>query len=129
MGDREDFPLSLAFAEAALPVWDQAHPQDIRPWLGIVAARAWLQNPTEATSRAAVDDGAAVGRAIDEAAQGDIRATWTGACTAARAAEKAALWTDVFAGEAGVKETTILRASAREVASTPLELFVTAELH
>ena len=100
-GGRESFLVALICAEAALPVWELAHPEDKRPRLATEAARAWLKDPTVGAVWDAID----AGRAAGEAADGPR-----------------------CAANAGVMEPVLLRAFAREVAGTPLERFVTAEL-
>ena len=134
-GAREHFLIALVCAEAALPSWEQAHPNDKRPQLATTAARAWLQNPTDATSKAANIASAAAGEAADET---DDMATAAAACAAswaawaAQADTGAATWAAGYAtrvaARAGATEPEILRAFAREVAGTPLEPLITAEL-
>ena len=141
-GGRESFLVALICAEAALPVWELAHPEDKRPQLATEAARAWLQDPTDATSRGAFVASVAAGEAADETDDAAVCAAACAASWAARAATWPAViaadaveetphsfdWTPHFAAWAGVNEPVMLRAFAHEVAGTPLEPLITAEL-
>lgn len=142
---REDVLYALACAEAALPVFERADPNDKRPWLAIEAARKWLQNPTAENIRAAViasgeawaagmPSGMTAAIALDTGgAYAAALAASHAASTASKAGEatytvdSAAYWATIFACEAGVSEPDILRAFARQVAGTPLAPIVTAE--
>jgi hypothetical protein len=148
---REDVLFSVACAEAALPVFEQAHPNDKRPRLAIEAARKWLQNPTDqnicaaviASSAAAWAAGMRSGTAAivldhrESDAAAAVAASFAAsyAVSAASHAREAIYIADgiaanlavCYAGEAGVSEPEILRAFAREVAGTPLAPIVTAE--
>ena len=142
---REDVLFSLACAEAALPVFEKADPNDKRPRLAIEAARKLLQNPTEQNIRAAdIASGAAWAAGLPSGQTAAIAQDHGGAYAAALAASHAAAtasnagevthtadsaveWAAIFACEAGVSEPEILRAFAREVAGTPLAPIVTAE--
>ena len=45
--------IAVACAEHVLPVFERAYPQDTRPRVAILAAKAWLKKPTKANRRAA----------------------------------------------------------------------------
>lgn len=128
---REDVLFSVACAEACLPVFEIAHPNDKRPRLAIEAARAWLANPTDDAICYAVTAGDAARDAANEldksftAASAAIAAS--NAAEATDTADWASDWAPIYAAKAGISEPQILSAFAREVAGTPLEIIVMAE--
>lgn len=106
--------MACAAARLALPVWEEAYPQDSRPRLAIDAAEAVAANDTEDNWSAATEASWAAAWAAEAAARAAEEAAWAAASAAAWAAEEAegaaraaeAAWA---ACDAGITDTTIIR--------------------
>jgi hypothetical protein len=91
-------PFAVARALECLPVFEAAHPRDMRPRAAIEAAQEWVRNPCKSTMRAAYDataddadvDADAAADAADAATAASYAASYAAADAAAYAADYAA---------------------------------------
>ena len=81
----ENVQVAVACAEHVLPIFEKQHPEDKRPRQAIEAAKAWLDNPCEATRQTAAVAASAYAASAADAYAADAYAA--AAASAAAAAD------------------------------------------